>query len=62
MLALYSVHYKRFQPGVDLGFSEGGVRIRGGSRREELTLVLYFRSRGSGVFDLFSTKIPDTVF
>ena len=23
------------------GFSEGGVRIRGGSRREELILVLY---------------------
>ena len=27
--------------GADLGFSEGGVRVRGGSRREELTLVLY---------------------
>ena len=27
--------------GADPGFSEGGVRIRGGSRREELTLVLY---------------------
>ena len=27
--------------GADPGFFEGGVRIRGESRREELTLVLY---------------------
>ena len=27
--------------GADPGFSEGGVRIRGGYRREELALVLY---------------------
>ena len=28
-------------PGADPGLCEGGVRIRDGSRREELTLVLY---------------------
>ena len=53
--------------GADPGFSEGGVRIRDGSRREELTLVLYLGSRGSGghippeamgYLILFSTKIP----
>ena len=36
------------QPGADPGFSKGGVRVRGGSKREELTLVLYLCSRGSG--------------
>ena len=37
---LYSVSYQ-ISSGTDPGFSEGGVRIRSGSRREELTLVLY---------------------
>ena len=27
--------------GADPGFLEGGVRIRGGPKKEELTLVLY---------------------
>ena len=28
-------------PGADPGFLEGGVRIRGGPKKEKLTLVLY---------------------
>ena len=36
-----SVKKKLMYSGADPGFCEGGVRIRGGSRREELTLVLY---------------------
>ena len=40
-----STHFTCTRPdvvtGADPGFSEGGVRIRDGSRREELTIVLY---------------------
>jgi len=36
-----NLHHRHNPSGTDSGFFEGEVRIRGESRREELTLVLY---------------------